>query len=1068
MRFCEPPPTQAELEANLSQHGMHPIVHLEPFFGDPAHAPERPQVLAGLEFRVPVDSIATLPPFGCSSASGGRGVLERLRMGQSAGRAVSSSRRWMVPVMRPPSRAITDAWLKAEAGGQLRRQEESSAAEASSKDAEGSGFVMNPNTGQLMPTRSPAKVVQGSQGGTPASQNSSGLWGTPALGSALHADAERTPLRISRLAIASQPDQLDPFNQEEEVRPASPKYDERSFFYTTPSLHPESPAGKRPQSTGAAAPGSMGPPGALGPRPAAAAEGAKTPVPPPAHGRPMLPLPQQAAGWAAKRAKFTSQITPPSASRPPGEHTPVSQAGFKHSVVGKGQQLTLLSLEVQADCRGSLLPDPRYDAVKAVIMAVMDDDEDVPDGRFTARVLMCDDAERPLQLGMPHIQVERHATEEALLDALVEAVRSLDPDIILGWEVQQGSLGYLADRAALSDRPLLQQVSRTPQAVSPKDRQEDEYGQLHASGLHSSGRIILNLWRILRSELKLPIYTFEACVAALLQLRTPHIPAWALAAWFNQPPAAGGRWRCVAYWVARARLNLAMVEQLDLGGRTGELARTFGIDFQSVLTRGSQYRVESMLVRLAHTQNYLMLSPSRDQVARQPAMEAIPLVMEPESRFYADPMIVLDFQSLYPSIVIAYNLCFSTCVGRPSHAAADSSDSGTAGPQLGCSTLKLPVSSLKGALEPAKLIIGANGAAYAHPNARKGFSGRMPMAELADSIVQNARSTLEDAIRMVEEHPRWQARVVYGDTDSMFVLVPGRSRAAAFQIGAEIARSVTAANPSPVTLKLEKVYHPAVLLTKKRYVGMMFESPGQQEPTFDAKGIETVRRDTCPAVAKIMERSLRILFASRDLSQVRIHMERQWDKILAGKISVADFVFAKEVRLGTYSSRPGSVAPPAAIVAAHAMARDPRAEPRFAERIPYVVVYGAPGARLVDMVVPPQALVAPTSQLRLHALYYITKQIIPAMERVLSLMGVDIRAWFAALPRPQRLLPQKRPARGEPGNAGPAGAAGGGMGRLGGRGAAASTIDRYYLSRHCAVCDALTLASVPLVENAGH
>ena len=77
---------------------------------------------------------------------------------------------------------------------------------------------------------------------------------------------------------------------------------------------------------------------------------------------------------------------------------------------------------------------------------------------------------------------------------------------------------------------------------------------------------------------------------------------------------------------------------------------------------------------------------------------------------------------------------------------------------------------------------------------------------MADRVhPQNARSTLEDAIRMVEEHPRWQARVVYGDTDSMFVLVPGRSRAAAFQIGAEIARNVTAANPTPVTLKLEKV-----------------------------------------------------------------------------------------------------------------------------------------------------------------------------------------------------------------------------------------------------------------------
>ena len=65
-----------------------------------------------------------------------------------------------------------------------------------------------------------------------------------------------------------------------------------------------------------------------------------------------------------------------------------------------------------------------------------------------------------------------------------------------------------------------------------------------------------------------------------------------------------------------------------------------------------------------------------------------------------------------------------------------------------------------------------------------------------------------------------------------------------------------------------QVYHPCVLQTKKRYVGMMYESPGQAEPSFDAKGIETVRRDSCPAVAKMLERSLRLLFATRDVSEV--------------------------------------------------------------------------------------------------------------------------------------------------------------------------------------------------------
>ncbi len=73
--------------------------------------------------------------------------------------------------------------------------------------------------------------------------------------------------------------------------------------------------------------------------------------------------------------------------------------------------------------------------------------------------------------------------------------------------------------------------------LSPKDRQNDEYGALHASGIHCTGRIVLNVWRILRSELKLNIYTFESCVAAVLQLRTPHVQPHVLTQWFNAGPA---------------------------------------------------------------------------------------------------------------------------------------------------------------------------------------------------------------------------------------------------------------------------------------------------------------------------------------------------------------------------------------------------------------------------------------------------------------------------------------------------------------------------------------------------
>lgn len=164
---------------------------------------------------------------------------------------------------------------------------------------------------------------------------------------------------------------------------------------------------------------------------------------------------------------------------------------------------------------------------------------------------------------------------------------------------------------------------------------------------------------------------------------------------------------------------------------------------------------------------------------------------------------------------------------------------------------------------------------------------------------------------------------------------------------------------------------------------------------------------------------------------------------MSGRVSLRDFVFAKEVRLGTYSAR-ASVLPAAAIVASKAMSLDPRAEPRYAERVPYVVVHGEPGARLSDVVVDPHTMLA--NGLRLHDTYYITKQIIPALQRVFGLVGADLRQWYAELPRVYRSPTSKRSGKITSKTEAERGSKGG-------------TIDHYYLSQHCSVCGDLMRGS---------
>ena len=100
----------------------------------------------------------------------------------------------------------------------------------------------------------------------------------------------------------------------------------------------------------------------------------------------------------------------------------------------------------------------------------------------------------------------------------------------------------------------------------------------------------------------------------------------------------------------------------------------------------------------------------------------------------------------------------------------------------------------------------------------------------------------------------------------------------------------------PVILTSHPPYLPLTSLLPFSYVGNMYESPKQTVPTLDAKGIESVRRDGCPAVSKLLEQSLRMLFSGRDLSVVKAYVEAQWTKILSNRVSIQDFVFAREVR----------------------------------------------------------------------------------------------------------------------------------------------------------------------------
>ena len=150
-----------------------------------------------------------------------------------------------------------------------------------------------------------------------------------------------------------------------------------------------------------------------------------------------------------------------------------------------------------------------------------------------------------------------------------------------------------------------------------------------------------------------------------------------------------------------------------------------------------------------------------------------------------------------------------------------------------------------------------------------GFSGRMPCVEVADSVVGLGRTTVESALNLINSREATiGTKVIYGDTDSLFILCQGASLEQAFKIGQDLASEITALNPFPMELKFEKVYFPCVTLAKKRYCGFKYEKLGEP-PELECKGIETIRRDNVDAVQKIQDKCLRLLFMTKDLSKIR-------------------------------------------------------------------------------------------------------------------------------------------------------------------------------------------------------
>lgn len=92
-----------------------------------------------------------------------------------------------------------------------------------------------------------------------------------------------------------------------------------------------------------------------------------------------------------------------------------------------------------------------------------------------------------------------------------------------------------------------------------------------------------------------------------------------------------------------------------------EMARVTGVPFNYLLSRGQSIKVLSQLFRKANEEGYVVPGSKGEGTDEQYEGAT---VIEPKKGYYDTPIATLDFSSLYPSIMMAHNLCYTTLLDK--------------------------------------------------------------------------------------------------------------------------------------------------------------------------------------------------------------------------------------------------------------------------------------------------------------------------------------------------------------------------------------------------------------------
>ena len=584
--------------------------------------------------------------------------------------------------------------------------------------------------------------------------------------------------------------------------------------------------------------------------------------------------------------------------------------------------------------------------------------------------------------------------EKKMLERLKDIINGYDPDIITGYNIQNFDMPFIVGRMEKLN------IKRDFGRAKDKNIFCSKYGPTSTTKI--IGRVIADSYQIIKKDFSFKSYKLDNVAEKLIGKKKIDINYRDFNKMWNG--SNENLQKFIDYSRKDAILALELVEKKNLLDKYVALSRVSGILFQDALNGGESIRIENILLSEFNKRNAIFpVKPTdRDIMERTKKRKesglAGGLVLEPKAGLHTDGYIlVLDFKSLYPSIIRTYNICPTTLLQKDSKIEHNESPVGTKFVKSDVKKGILPHvleklinqrSAVKkkmfkeNDLDKKRILYAEQWALKILANAFYGYTGYLRaktyVMEVANTITAFGRELLQ---RTHDEISDMGYEVIYGDTDSVFVKVKTHDLDKAYEKGNEIVGNIKM--PGELVLEFEKTFRSFLILTKKRYAAWSFEkNNGEWSDKIEMKGIETVRRDWPDIVTDTMNVVLNVILKEGDIKKAIRFVQGEVDKLNTGTVDLKRLAVTKSITKGI--DRYDGILPHIEL-ARKLRARNPSQPPVSGSRISYVIISG--NQMLSKRAEDPEYI--SEHNLKIDSYYYIENQLLPPLERIFAVIGVD-------------------------------------------------------------------------------